>query len=286
MSGEPEPAGSGPRAAGVIGHPVAHSLSPAIHDAAFAACGLDWTYLVLDVPPGRGGEAVRAMPARGLTGLSVTMPHKEAAAAAVDRLSDDAAALGAVNTVTLGDDGVLTGESTDGAGFIDSLRGDHGIDVGGWRAVVIGAGGAARAVVLALAGAGAAEVGVLNRTSSRAERAAALAGARGSVVAATRASASVASADLVVNATPLGMAGVAEGELPVDPGWLRPGQVVVDLVYRPLETPLLLAAVERGARPVDGLGMLVHQAAHQFGLWTGVEPPLPVMFDAVRRRVS
>ena len=149
------------------------------------------------------------------------------------------------------------------------------------RSVVVGAGGAARAVVLALAGAGAAEVGVVNRTPERAERAAALAGARGSVVPADRTAAVVAAADLVVNATPLGMAGVADGELPVDPGWLRPGQVVVDLVYRPRRTPLLRAAAGRRARPIDGLGMLVHQAAHQFRRWTGVEPPIPAMFEAV-----
>lgn len=275
-----------PRLAGVIGHPVRHSLSPAIHNAAFAACGLDWSYLAFDVAPGRVGDAVRAVRALGLAGLSVTMPHKEEAAAAVDRLSDDAAALGAVNTVVLGEEGVLLGDSTDGAGFVDSLRLDHGIEVAGLRAVVLGAGGAARAVVLALSRAGAAEVGVLNRSPARAERAAALAGHRGSVVPAGHAADVVASAGIVVNATPLGMEGVAEGALAVDPEWLRPGQVVVDLVYRPLQTPLLRAAAERGARPVDGLGMLVHQAAQQFRRWTGVEPPVAVMFEAARSQLG
>jgi shikimate dehydrogenase len=278
----------GGRVAGVIGHPISHSLSPAIHNAAFRACGLEgWTYAAFDVPAGGGGDAVRAVRALGLAGLSVTMPLKEEAAAAVDRLSPVAAALDALNTVWLASDGVLAGDSTDGQGFLDSLRADHGVDVAGRRAVVLGAGGAARAVVLALAGAGAAEVAVVNRTRARAEAAAALAGAAGTVAALDDAG-RLAAADLVVNATPLGMAGVdgvAPGGLPVDPLALRPGQVVVDLVYRPLTTPLLRAASDRGARPIDGLGTLVHQAAHQFRLWTGLEPPVADMFDAARQQL-
>jgi shikimate dehydrogenase len=269
------------RVAAVIGHPVAHSLSPAIHNAAFAACGLDWTYVAFDVAPGEADQAVAAMRALGLGGLSVTMPHKEDVARAVDRLSPAAAALGAANTVVPVDDGLL-GDSTDGAGFVDALRLDHGYDPAGRRCVVIGAGGAARAVVLALAGAGAAAVAVVNRTPERGERAAALAGERGRVVALGEAAGEVAAADLVVNATPLGMAGVADDALAVDPAWLRAGQVVADLVYRPRRTLLLRAADERGAHVVDGLGMLVHQAAHQFRLWTGVEPPVDAMRDAAQ----
>jgi shikimate dehydrogenase len=217
------------------------------------------------------------------------MPLKEEAAAAVDRLDGDAGRLGSVNTVTLEPDGVLAGESTDGGGFLDSLA-DHGVDIAGRRAVVIGAGGAARAVVLALAGAGSSTIMVVNRTRSRAERAAALAEPAARAVATEAVTADViASADLVVNATPLGMAGVdgvAEAVSAVDPTWLRAGQAVIDLVYRPLETPLLAAAAERGARPVDGLGMLVHQAARQFRRWTGLEPPLDEMFEAARRALA
>ena len=193
----------------------------------------------------------------------------------------------------LGAGGELLGDSTDGDGFLDSLRLDHGVDVSGLRTVVIGAGGAARAVVLALARAGAAEVAVVNRTPTRAEAAAALAGAAGRVVGSTgmvpeRAPRS-GTADLVVNATPVGMdgvAGIGPGSLPVDPSRLRPGQVVVDLVYRPLVTPLLRAAADRGARPVDGLGMLVHQAAHQFRRWTGPRSLRSTRCSRLRERSS
>ncbi|MGH9244429.1 MAG: shikimate dehydrogenase [Acidimicrobiales bacterium] len=277
------------RVAGVIGHPVAHSISPAIHNAAFAACGLDWVYVALDVAPGHGRDAVDAMRALGLGGLSVTMPHKEDVARALVRLSDDAAALGAVNTIVPGG-WELRGENTDGAGFIDSLRLDHGIDPAGWRVVVAGAGGAARAVILALAHAGVAEVAVVNRTVPRAVQAAALAGDRGRALGtnAPGVAAAVTAADLVVNATPVGMEGLglAAPPPPVDPAWLRAGQVVADLVYRPVETPLLRAAAEQGAHPVDGLGMLVHQAGHQFRLWTGVESPLEIMAEAARASLA
>jgi shikimate dehydrogenase len=269
------------RVAAVVGHPVTHSLSPAIHNAAFAACDLDWVYVAFDVAPGEGAAAVRSMGTLGLSGLSVTMPHKEDAAGAVDRLSDDAAALGAVNTVVV-EHGALVGENTDGAGFLDALRLDHGLDVSGRRAVVLGAGGAARAVVLALVRAGAESVSIVNRSPDRAARAAALGGSRGSVVAADGVAAAVGGADLLVNATPLGMADVADGRYPVDPLSLHSDLAVVDLVYRPEETPLLYAAADRGARAIGGLGMLVHQAAHQFRRWTGREPPLEVMAEAAR----
>jgi shikimate dehydrogenase len=271
------------RVAAVIGHPVTHSLSPAIHNAAFAACDVDWVYLAFDVAPGQGAAAVRAMRTLGLGGLSVTMPHKEDAAAAVDRLAADAAELEAVNTVVVeGDE--LVGENTDGAGFLDALRLDHRIDVSGRRAVVLGAGGAARAVVLALVRADVESVAIANRTPERAARAAALGGDRAAVVARDGVAAAVAGADLVVNATPLGMAGVgdADSRLPIDPSSLHAGLVVVDLVYRPQQTPLLRAAADAGAVAIGGLGMLVHQAAHQFQLWTGQDPPLDVMADAAR----
>jgi shikimate dehydrogenase len=276
--------GGPPRLAGVIGHPIEHSLSPAIHNAAFRACRLDWTYAAFDVPAGGGADAVRAVRALGLVGLSVTMPLKEEAAAAVDRLDRDAARLGAVNTVTLEMDGTLVGSNTDGDGFLDSL-GAHEVDVAGRRAVVFGAGGAARAVVLALARAGAASIVIVNRTPERAERAADLAGPTARAITSRElTAATVTAAELVVNATPLGMGGAAA--LDVDPAWLGRGQVVVDLVYRPLETPLLRAAAERGARPVDGLGMLVYQAARQFRRWTALDPPVDVMFEAARAALT
>ena len=263
------------RLAGVIGDPVRHSLSPVIHNAAFAALGLDWVFVAFPVPERQVGAAVAGCRALGIEGLSVTMPHKTAVAWLVDRLSPTAERLGAVNTVVRrGRD--LVGESTDGAGFLDALLLDRGIDPSGMRAAVLGAGGAARAVVLALAEAGASDVAVINRTAEAGERAAALAGTRGR----TGRPEVVTSADLVVNATPLGMAGAHAEALPVAPDLLHKGQVVVDLVYSPTVTPLLRSAEAAGATTVGGLGMLVHQAAHALRLWTGCEPPFEAMSTA------
>jgi shikimate dehydrogenase len=261
------------RVAGVIGDPVRHSLSPALHNAAFRALDLDWAYLAFEVAAGEGAAAVEAMRTLGIDGLNVTMPHKADAARAVDRLSPVAERLGAVNTVVRRG-GVLAGESTDGDGFMAALRQDEGFDPAGRRCLVVGAGGAARAVVLALADAGAAHVVVAGRTPENVARAAALAGDRGRVGTVEEAG----DVDLVVNATPVGMGG--NRDLPLDPTRLGPGQVVVDLVYHPLVTPLVEAARARGAVAVNGLGMLIHQAALAFRLWTGEDPPLEVMSAA------
>ncbi len=292
--GSPWAPGAHTRVAAVIGDPVRHSLSPVLHNAAFRALDLDWVYLAFEVPEGGAAAALTGMRALGLAGLSVTMPHKHDIFLAVDRLSPTALALQAVNTVVrVGD--VLEGHNTDGPGFLDAVRADEGFEPAGRRCVVVGAGGAARAVVKALADAEAAEVVVVNRTASRAEAAAALAGAVGRVGVIEE----VAASDLVVNATPLGMAGVpataaevlaVDGTvidgppqnpaLAVDPEWLGPGQLVVDLVYDPPLTGLVEAARARGAAAVNGLGMLIHQAAHAFRLWTGEDPPLAVMSAA------
>jgi len=259
------------RVAAVIGSPIRHSLSPTLMNAAFAAVDADWVYVAFDVAAGNAGAALDAMRALDLGGLSVTMPHKEDVAALVDELSPDADALGAVNCVRRAG-AALVGENTDGPGFRDAL-GDIGFDPAGRRAAVLGAGGAARAVVLALARAGAAEVMVVSRTVAKSNRAAALAGEAGRVVAAG----AIADADLVVNATPVGM---LDEDTPFDPDLLRPDHVVIDLVYHPAVTPLLHAARRRGATAANGLGMLVHQAAHAVRHWTGVSPPVPRMLDA------
>jgi shikimate dehydrogenase len=273
------------RAAGVIGSPVRHSLSPALLNAAFRAVGVDWVFVAFDVPAGRGGAAIEAMRTLGLAGLSVTMPHKEAAHDAVDERTPVAAELGAVNCVFRRGD-ALVGDNTDGAGFVDALRIDEGVDPAGRRCVLVGAGGAGRAVARALGGAGAAEVVVVNRSPGPAARAAALAGAAGRVGTA----ADVVTAELVVNATPLGMHAAPVGDdtpaLPVDPAHLHAGQVVVDLVYHPAVTPLLAAARDRGAGAVNGLGMLVHQAAHAFSRWTGQAAPVDAMAAAARRELG
>ncbi len=263
------------RLAIVIGDPVRHSLSPAIHNAGFAALGLDWVFLACEVPEGRAPQALAGSVALGIEGLSVTMPHKAAVAAAVDRLSPTARLLGAVNCVTRDGD-QLVGHSTDGDGFVDALGSEADWSPAGARCVVFGAGGAGRAVVLALADAGAAEVAVVNRTPQNSQAAAALAGDRGRVAGA----AETAGFDLVVNATPLGMTGHRGAALPLDPGLLRPGQLLVDLVYEPAETALLAAARDRGLRAFNGVRMLVHQAARAFELWTGTEAPVEAMAAA------
>lgn len=262
--------GAHTRIAAVIGFPVRHSLSPAMHNAAFRELGLDWVYVACEVAPGLAGAAFAGARALGFGGLSVTIPHKAAALAAIDEATAVARAVGAVNTVVPDGDGRLRGDNTDGAGFLASLH-DEGFDPKGRTCAVVGAGGAARAVVHALAGAGAAKVIVVNRTASRAEDVAALAGAAGRVGTA----AELAKADLVVNATPLGLA--TSDPLPLDPELVGAGQLVVDLVPNPAVTPLMREAGARGARVAGGLGMLVHQGALAFELWTGQPAPVGVM---------
>lgn len=216
----------------------------------------------------------------GLDGLSVTMPHKAAVIGALDELSDAAAELGAVNCIVRRG-AQLVGHNTDGPGLLDSLRIDEGIDLVGRSVAVVGAGGAARAVTRALGAAGVGSVVVINRSQERGAEAAALAGAVGSVGSA----AAAADVEVVINATPLGMGVVtstsgAPEPLPVDPELLGSGQVFVDLIYHPAETPMIAAARARGIRTVNGLGMLIHQAAHAFRLWTNEEPPLEAMSGA------
>lgn len=278
-SGVRGPISGATRLAGVIGSPVRHSRSPQLVNAAFAAAGLDWTYLAFEVAAGGGAAAVEAMRTLGLGGLSVTMPHKHDVIAALDRLTPDAAALDAVNCIAWEDD-QLVGHNTDGDGLLDALAADQGLRPDGLACVVLGAGGAARSVIRALASAGAADVAVVNRTVTKAESAAALAGSVGRV----GGDADVAAADLVINATSVGM-GAAPGDAsatPVDPSLLRAGQTVVDLVYLPLRTPLLAQAEAVGATTVDGIGMLVHQAARAVALWTGTVPDVAAMDAAAR----
>jgi shikimate dehydrogenase len=265
---------------GVIGHPVRHSLSPLLHNTAFAALGLNWTSLAFEVAPGQVAGALAGVRALGIAGLSVTMPHKAEVAALVDECSDVASALGVVNCV-VNKEGTLRGENTDGAGFLASLSRAAGFDPAGKRCLVVGAGGAARAVVLALSAAGAAAVTVLNRTASRAEAVAALAGSIGRV-GAVGDDLAVADADLVVNATPVGMAGTGalDEDTLVPALLLHRGQVVVDLIYAPRRTAWLADAAKAGAVTVDGLGMLVHQAAAQLELWTGLAAPVEHMWLA------
>jgi shikimate dehydrogenase len=258
--------------AAVIGDPVRHSRSPAIHNAAFAAVGLDWVFVALPTVRGRGADAVAAMATLELGGMSVTMPLKEEVAHALERLSPLAARLDAVNCVAW-QDGGLVGHNTDASGFAAAVA-HAGTSLEGATVAVIGAGGAARAAIVGALDAGASGVRIVNRTLGRSEAAAALDPDRCRVGSFD----DVAAAEVVVNATPVGMTGTPG--IPVDPGMISAGQVVVDLVYDPVDTALLTSARSSGATVIDGLGMLVHQAADAFRLWTGQEPPVEVMLAA------
>ena len=266
------------RVVGVIGSPVRHSLSPALHNAAFAAARVPWVYVAFDVAPGRAADALVAVRTLGLGGLSVTMPHKDDIADAVDELDPAAAALHSVNTVIPLPDGRMKGYNTDGEGFVAALR-EAGHDPAGRHIVVLGAGAAARAVIDALARSGADELVIVNRSMERARVAVSLAGSRGRVGSQD----DVRQCDMVVNATSVGL---GSNEMPLDPALLRTGQVVADLVYHPLDTALLLAARDVGADTVDGLGMLVHQAVMQQQLWLGSRPDAQVMRAAALEELA
>ena len=260
------------RIAAVIGDPVRHSLSPRLHNAGFAALGLDWFYVACPVAKGQAAQAIEAMRTLGIEGLSVTMPHKKSVAVAVDDLSPTAAKLGAVNCVRRDGDW-LVGENTDGVGFVDSLRSQLQMDPDGLTIVIVGAGGAARSIALAMAEHGA-QVGIFNRTATSAEEVVEIVGAASSVVQEE----AIRDADVIVNATPLGM---SDDSLPFDPSLLSKGQSLIDLIYEPEKTALLVEAESLGVKTLNGVGMLLHQAGAQFQLWTGCEPPLKEMAQAV-----
>jgi len=265
----------GTRTVGIIGWPVSHSLSPAIHNAAFAALDLDWTYVPLPVAPGDGRGAVAGLRTLGFAGANVTMPHKTDAAEVVDALTDDARRLRAVNTIVVGE-GRTTGHNTDTPGFDRFLRRDAGFDPAGRSALIFGAGGAARACALALARAAASRITVVARDpASTADLRQALDGLSTELMITGFDDAAADPADLVVNATPLG----ADGEqLPLPP--VDGSTLVVDLLYHPAVTPMQTTARERGATAFGGLGLLLHQAALSFELWTGHPAPLEVMSAA------
>jgi shikimate dehydrogenase len=268
---------------GVLGWPVAHSRSPAMHNAALAALGMeDWRYQLLPVGPERFAETVRALAPAGFVGANVTIPHKHAALALADTAGEAARAIGAANTLTFAPDGTIAAGNTDAPGFLAAL----GVSPEGMSALVLGAGGSARAVVWALREAGAREVSVWNRTS---ERAVSLARDLG-----VRALPRPEPADLLVNCTSVGLESEAadlrqsatelQGLNLLALTFDQVGNYshVVDLVYRSSPTPLLAAARAHGARTIDGLEMLLAQGALSFELWTGVAPPREVMRRALR----
>lgn len=273
--------------AGVMGWPVAHSLSPRLHGHWLGRYKIDGSYDAIAVEPEDLAEALSQLAENGLRGVNLTVPHKETALALVDSIDDTAQRIGAINTIVVQADGALAGSNTDAFGFIENLR-DHvagQVDAGwsGRPATVLGAGGAARAVCTALLDCGVANIRLVNRT---AERAAALAeqlpGLKqcATIVSWSDRADALAGAGLLVNTTVLGMTG--QEPLELDLADLPADATVNDIVYAPLETGLLAQARQRGNRVVDGLGMLLHQARPGFRAWFGVEPAVD---DQLRQAV-
>ncbi|OWU85979.1 shikimate dehydrogenase [Oceanicola sp. 22II-s10i] len=265
--------------AGVIGHPIAHSRSPALHGHWLRRHGIRGHYIPMDVDPADLETVLRTLPRMGFVGVNITVPHKEAVMKIADLLTDRAILMGAANTLIFRRDGKIHADNTDGYGFIENLhQGAPGWNPAAGPAAILGAGGAARAVVSALIDKGVPEVWIANRTRLRAEKLAQDFGKRVQVVEWVKAGDMIEEAALVVNTTSLGMEGKPPLRVPLD--GLHAGQVVTDLVYAPLKTGLLAEAERKGCTAVDGLGMLFHQAVPAFERWFGIRPQV----DADLRR--
>lgn len=267
--------------AGVIGHPIAHSRSPVLHGYWLRRYGLKGHYIPIDIAPSDLAELLRTLPRLGFVGVNVTIPHKEAILHIADIITDRAALIGAANTLIFRSDGKIHADNTDGSGFIANLR----QNAPNWApnsgpAVVLGAGGAARAVVAALIEVGVPEIRLTNRTRARADALRSDFGAKVHVHEWVQAGNLLEDAATVVNTTSLGMTGKPELRVPLDR--LNPRALVTDLVYTPLKTQFLIEAEVAGCTVVDGLGMLLHQAAPGFERWFGIRPEVD---DATRHAV-
>lgn len=278
---------------GIIGHPVRHSFSPAMHNAALRASGLNGVYVPFEPPPELLSGAVAGIRALGIAGLNVTVPYKEAVIPHLDELAGDAVLYGAVNTI-VNRRGELTGHNTDGPGFIRALREEHRCNPANGPALVFGAGGSARAVAVALARAGCPELALVNRRVERAEMLARVifeaTGIKVRVFKWDRADSDLADfarrAALLVNCTPVGMAGKADADFPLPEALPGKGQLAYDLVYNPPVTPFLNRAARNGAEIANGTGMLLHQGALSFEIWTGRVAPLEVMRRELYRQAG
>ncbi len=259
---------------GIFGYPVEHTLSPAMHNAAFKHLGLDCCYLPFSVRPDRLGQAVEGIRALGMTGVNVTVPHKETVMPFLDDISSEAEFIGAVNTI-VNSDGKLTGFNTDGRGFMRSLSGE-GIDLSGKKVLIVGAGGASRAVSYYLSEK-AGSLFIYNRNRERLNALLSDLSKLRSNVAAIEDISDLSGFDLIINATSLGLK--AEDPLPFSPGLLHKNHVVCDLIYK--KTRLLEGAAERGCKTMNGLGMLLYQGVLAFELWTGINPPAEIMKNAL-----
>ena len=270
---------------GIIGYPIGHSISPIFQQAGLDHLGIDATYEKWEVTPEGVGEFVAGLRAPGSLGINITVPHKQAVIPFLDEVDEWATAAGAVNTI-VNRDGRLTGHNTDGPGFLRALSVETGYSPGGTRALILGAGGAARGILLALARGGVASLVIANRTLERAETLAQLASENGVQAEAMGLSSdaltqAAASADLIVNCTTLGMShGPDEHGSPLSAAQIPASSIVNDLVYNPLKTPLLEAAAAAGATTLGGLHMLVYQGVLSFQMWTGRDAPVEVMLEA------
>jgi shikimate dehydrogenase len=276
---------------GLIGHPVAHSVSPAFQQAALDAAGIDARYEAWDTPLEALGEQIERVRESDCLGANVTVPHKEAVIPLLDKLSPSAAEPGAVNVI-VNRGGSLEGHNTDGAGLAEALRARSGFDPEGGRFLLLGAGGAARGIAFSLAGSAAEAVLIANRTLERAmdlaeDIAAAHPECEVRAVPWRLRTNSLSEVGCLINSTSIGMeGGQASGILPLSLVGAPQGLLVVDIVYNPLETPLLTEARRLALRTQDGVAMLVHQGAMGFELWTGESPDLKVMFDAAYRALG
>jgi shikimate dehydrogenase len=281
--------------AGVIGHPLGHTVSPAMFQAAFDAAGIDASYEAWDTPADTLQGRIDALRGGDFFGANVTIPHKQAVVPMLDETSELAKKAGAVNTIVHAN-GRLTGHNTDVLGFARSLREDAGLDPNGKRVLLLGSGGAARAIALALIEAKASIIYVVGRKPRNVDKFVvdmkALTSTGTTITWAYWGDGSYENmlrreAALIVNCTPIGTAGSdTDGQSPVDGALINPDSVVFDLVYNPAETPLIAAAKARGAKAVPGLGMLVYQAAEAFKLWTGRDADTAKMFDAARSALA
>ena len=272
-----------PQRLGIIGHPIGHSISPVFQQAALDAIGFDGTYQAWDVAPDGVGEFVDGLRAPGTLGINVTVPHKEAIIPFLDEVDDWASTAGAVNTI-VNRGGRLTGHNTDGIGFLRALREGADFEPRGRDVLVLGAGGSARGVVYALARAGVAQMFIANRTLERAQRLAALSidsGAAAESLELSQAGEAAREVALIVNCTSMGMVhGPDETGTPLSAASIPSSVLVNDLVYNPLETPLLREAARAGASTLGGIQMLVYQGAASFEMWTRQDAPVPVMLEA------
>lgn len=274
---------------GLFGYPLSHTLSPVMHNAAFASLDLPFVYIPFPVEPAHLEEGVKGIRALNLRGVNITIPHKQNVMAFLDRLTPEAELIGAVNTI-VNDNGILTGHNTDGAGFVKALEETGEKDLKSRYVLILGAGGAARAVAVSMALRGAGRIVIAGRTIGKAQEITAviserICGACASVfdLHSSRLPDELAAADIIINSTPIGM--YPKHDVPpfVDLSVCHPGALVCDLVYNPVDTSLLKAARDKGLGTLSGIGMLVWQGALAFKLWTGQQPPVELMRHTVEK---